>query len=102
MCQHGETKEVIIDGKSISIDSCIAEKIEAINLVDGFRTMGSCCGHGIYRPTIIIERSGVIYEYYSRTLIPRKRNFYRKDSNGIYYLPEVRTIRKAESDIGGD
>jgi hypothetical protein len=93
MCERGTTTEVIIDGKSISIDSCIAERVRTLNEMRGIKTLGSCCGHGIYPSTIICLEiySGDVFEGCGRTTtsIPRKRNFYRRDANGIYYLPEV-------------
>jgi hypothetical protein len=64
--------------------------VDSINKVGRFRTLGSCCGHDIYPPTIVVAGdSGIHLEYYTRKLIPRKRNFYRRDANGIYFLPEI-------------
>jgi hypothetical protein len=104
MCERGTTTEVIIDGKSISIDSCIAKEVKEINEnTNGcWKTLGSCCGHGIYPATIIVKGlSGTIFESFSHIPISRKRNFYRRDANGLYYLPEVKK-RVSDSDIGGD
>ena len=56
------------------------------------KTLASCCGHGIYDPTIVVkDKTGNIFEYYSSKLLgPRKRNrYYKKDNNGFYYIPEV-------------
>jgi len=89
MCQRGDTLEVIIDDKSISIDSCIAHKVNAINMVGLFKTLGSCCGHGKYPPTIVVkDQSGQTFEYHTRHPIQRMRRFYRKDADGHYFLPE--------------
>jgi hypothetical protein len=67
-------------------------KIEELNK-RGEKTLACCCGHGQYPATIIVPKKidgkDVGYELYSRTIIPRKRNFYKKDKKGFYYLPEV-------------
>ena len=53
-------------------------------------TLGSCCGHGRYPSTILIRYNSVaIVDLFTGKLIPRKRNFYRTDSDGYYYLPEI-------------
>ena len=94
MCQRGETKEVIIEGKSISIDSCIARDVRHINrrFKDSLITIGSCCGHGKYPPTIVVRglNTGKHIEFYTGREIPRKRNLYYKDDEGIFHLPEVK------------
>lgn len=90
MCERGTTEEVIIDGRSISIDSCIAEKVDSLNKGGTFKTLGCCCGHGIYPATIIARWKGWIVEYYTGVSICRKRNFYRRDASGVYFLPEVK------------
>ena len=91
MCERGNTEEVIIGGKSISIDSCIAEDVEAINKRPLLQTLGCCCGHGIYPSTVVVGFKGgcVTIEWYSGVLINRKRRFYQRDVNGMYFLPEV-------------
>jgi len=49
-----------------------------------------CCGHGRYPTTIVVKySSGRIREVLSETDIPRTRNFYKLDSEGFYYIPEV-------------
>ena len=71
------------------IDPCIRETINNLE-ISGVRVLGSCCGHDRYPHTIIVrDRDGPI-EYNTGTPIPRTRNFYRKDSQGVYYLPEVK------------
>lgn len=90
MCVWGTTQEVIIDGKSISIDSCIANEVAGINKRGILHTLGSCCGHDVYPATIIVRTcESQVVEYYTTKRIPRKRNFYRRDANGMYFLPEV-------------
>ena len=65
------------------IDSCM-EKI--------VKTLACCCGHGTYNPTIVIkDKKGHVFEFFSnKNLDFKKRNrYYKKDSDGIYYIPEV-------------
>lgn len=70
------------------IDPCMRSTISELQL-KGIKTLGSCCGHGIYGPTIIMEENGKHIEYLSGIVIPRKRRFYKRDANGVYYVPEV-------------
>ena len=70
------------------IDPTIKPEVDALQ-ARGIKTLASCCGHGKYPKTIVIERNGQNIEYFSGIVIPRKRRFYRKDSEGIYYIPEV-------------
>lgn len=82
---------------SFRIDPCMKEKLRIINYLLSFtgdKTIASCCGHGIYRKTILIQRkNGMIVEYYTQTIItnkPRKsKRYYKRDKNGIFYIPEV-------------
>lgn len=62
----------------------------------GFRFMvvACCCGHNKYPMTIIIRRhrdssNDEYYDLISGTTIPRTRNFYKKDKDGYYYIPEI-------------
>jgi hypothetical protein len=79
----------VIRGKKVRLDSCIREEVEDLNR-EGKVTVASCCGHGVYPPTILVrEKDGVIRLFYRTILIPRTRNFYRKDDRGFYYIPEL-------------
>ena len=77
------------------IDECISDLIENLNEV-GIKTLASCCGHGKYPATILIKATHLNFpiEIKSGILIPRKRNFYRKDDEGFYYIPESRKNKK--------
>jgi hypothetical protein len=56
----------------------------------GFKTVGSCCGHGIYPLTIVCRTvEGKYFELISGIDIPRTRNFYRLDKDGFYFIPEL-------------
>jgi len=52
-------------------------------------TLASCCGHGKYPETIVVKTIYGMFEWNSGVKIPRKKRFYIKDSEGIYYIPEV-------------
>lgn len=73
-----------------TVDKCIRNFIDVLNGT-GWNTVGCCCGHGKYPITIICKNklSGFVFDLVSGIEIPRKRRFYRKDKEGIYYLPEV-------------
>ena len=62
-----------------------------INETTKYKTLASCCGHGKYPMTIIVTRGyGNPIEWFSQIEIPRKRNFYKKDKQGYFYIPEVK------------
>ena len=78
------------------VDSCLCKLLEFINSTklsshNEIRTLGSCCGHGIYTMTIVVKDrySPHPYELLSGKDIPRTRNFYKRDKQGYYYIPEV-------------
>lgn len=79
------------------IDKCIRPLILWLN--HKHITVASCCGHGKYPMTIIVkegQRDGVnnkivFREIISQKIIPRTRRFYKRDKQGHYYIPEVRT-----------
>lgn len=87
------------DGKQFRVDSCIRDMIYLLN-VNGIQTAGSCVGHGRYPLSIIYRTShmGVetFHELISGVTIPRKRNFYVKDKDGFYYIPEALAILYAD------
>jgi len=45
MCEHGNTKTLIIKDKPVDIDSCIFSMVKMFN-ENGYETIASCCGHG--------------------------------------------------------
>ena len=86
-----------------NVDPCIKEDVEALNeLYNGkFKTLSSCCGHGRYHATIVVQntRSKSVFEWYSGVSLtsvyfngkPRKR-FYKKDGRrkgDHYFVPEA-------------
>lgn len=93
MCEHEEltfVKELGPHGRYI--DKCMVELIRDINKT-GLQTMACCCGHGKYRKTIIVTHpewtKGRAVELTLWMEIPRKRNYYKMDDEGYYYIPEV-------------
>lgn len=79
MCQPPQNKR---------IDKCMRELIESLNK-KGIKTLACCCGHGKYPITVISKIKGKNYELMSKTLIPRKKRFYKRDKQGRFHIPEV-------------
>lgn len=71
-------------------DVCMQKLCSLINETTNYKTLASCCGHGKYPMTIIVTRGyGNPIEWFSQIEIPRKRNFYKRDKQGYFYIPEV-------------
>lgn len=102
MCEQGTMAEVIINGKSISIDSCIAQQVKDLNerFKNTLISIGCCCGHGKYPPSIVVKElnTGRHYEFFSGIEITRRRNLYYRDQEGIFHLPEVSEIREISTE----
>jgi len=72
-------------------DICMSSVCWLINNKTGYKTLASCCGHGKYPITVIVsDGRGRILEWFSQIEIPRKRNFYKKDKQGVFFIPEVK------------
>jgi hypothetical protein len=90
------------------IDPCMKRFILFLNFYlepMNVKTVACCCGHGKYPMTILVkgkeykplhiknpfkkEEPEFIQEVFSGLIIPRTRKFYKKDSKGFYYIPEV-------------
>jgi hypothetical protein len=73
------------------IDPCMKYLIRNLNLsFNDLRTVACCCGHGKYPMTILVkDRFGNVYDLVSCEIINRKRRFYKRDSEGYYYIPET-------------
>jgi hypothetical protein len=76
---------------------------EPINLfqIMGYHTLACCCGHNLYPRTVVVEKNGLPYEFYSGQFIPRKKRFYRRDAQGIFFIPEVTAANSNELLNGG-
>jgi len=77
------------------IDPCARAAIILLNK-NGVKTVACCCGHSIFKPTIIVqESSGLFREIISGLIIPRKKRFYFRDKQtGVLYIPEVEDHQK--------
>ena len=85
------------------IDKCMFNLIEKLKnhlYEDDVSVVACCCGHGKYPMSIIVREevyingihsSFIIKDWMSGKEIPRKRKFYKKDSEGYYYIPEVKS-----------
>ena len=86
------------------IDPCIQAEVKLINnKLKDMSTIGktilSCCGHGKYHKTILIYLQvtdglkvyPLVFDNISHVILSRerKRTYYRKDSEGYYYIPQV-------------
>lgn len=82
------------------IDKCMERLIKELKTLyeivklefgDDKRVVACCCGHGKYPMTIVVwdKDEEEVYDLISGETIPRKRRFYRKDSRGYYFIPEV-------------
>jgi hypothetical protein len=77
------------DQETFRVDPCIRHFIRIMRDI-GFKTVGACCGHGVYPLTVICQTSeGKYFELISGIDISRTRKFYKMDSNGYYYIPEL-------------
>jgi hypothetical protein len=74
--------------RHLRLDSCMADLISGMNK-HRKETLACCCGHGKYQKTVVYKSSMKIYELFSGIRIPRKKRFYSRDRQGIYYIPEV-------------
>lgn len=102
MCQkRNSVEEIIIHEKrlkKIRVDKCIRNLIKSLTN-HGYNTVACCCGHGLYPITIVCKEKNILrkYDYFeliSDIEIPRTRNFYKKDTKGYYYIPEVKGSEK--------
>ncbi|MBE3128839.1 MAG: hypothetical protein IMZ60_04080 [Actinobacteria bacterium] len=87
------------------IDKCMRKEIKEFNraiellapyLENKLKIVACCCGHGKYPKTIVLKEGpnskdeiAGYFEHFSDANIPRNRNFYKKDAEGYYYIPEV-------------
>lgn len=58
----------------------------------GIKTLGCCCGHSKYQRTVVTKIGNDNIEYFTGIVIPRKTRFYKRDKNGIFYIPEVEAM----------
>ena len=84
MCQKNK-------GLHNKIDKCMKPLINWFNEQDYF-TIASCCGHSVYPMTIVVKfmvnGKPRYLEILSGIEIKRTRNFYKRDKEGYYFIPE--------------
>jgi len=86
-----------LKGCGRKIDKCMRRLIDFINTHPNVKTLASCCGHGRYNMSIIIEyRTGMdgnwiwkVKELCSGVELPKRTKYYKKDADGFYYIPEL-------------
>lgn len=89
-------------GPANKIDPCLVDELERIKKTfprfkEKFKDIMSCCGHGKYKKTFVVQNrySKYYFEWFSDTsLTTTKREnsrkpFYKSDKEGYYYIPEV-------------
>lgn len=78
------------------IDPCLRPLIKWLNK-EGHETVASCCGHGKYPMTIVVEiywaEKTKFVEVLSGITIHRKKKFYKKDKKGFYFIPETVEVK---------
>lgn len=78
------------------IDPCMKILIKSLNqfLRKDVKILACCCGHGKYPMTIVCEsqRMSQPFEIVSNKFIPRKKKFYKRDKQRVYYIPEVQNV----------
>lgn len=71
------------------IDPCMREIVSNLQRA-GPNTLASCCGHGKNHKTVIVRTvDGRNVDYYSGVVVPRKKRFYVRDQQGMFFIPEV-------------
>ncbi len=76
------------------IDKCMVKLTRFINDNSTHETLACCCGHGKYPMTVVVRHEydfddRKIFELISGVEIKRTRNFYKRDKQGYYFIPEV-------------
>jgi hypothetical protein len=75
-----------------SIDPCMRNLIYFVKEIAHYETFACCCGHSKYPMTIVVKSKvdGRPIEILTKTPILRKKRFYKRDKQGVYYIPEVK------------
>jgi len=76
------------------IDPCMREFMKTLNIMletCSFSIVACCCGHRKYPMTIVVKdyAMGKVFDLVSSKTIHRKKKFYKRDKQGVYYIPEV-------------
>src|SRR3990167_8392052 len=84
--------EFVNNTKHCRIDKCMKVYVDFINKTSLAKTLYCCCGHGKYKRTMIVKlnlKGNPIMEIFSGIYLPKRRNYYKKDKQGRYFIPEV-------------
>lgn len=84
------------------IDPCLKPLLKWLKSCD-YEVVASCCGHSVYPMTIVVRGTTInelegFSELFSGKVIPRTRNFYKRDKEGYYYIPEVINSKEKKKD----
>jgi hypothetical protein len=98
-------EKIISKGSAKNIDPCLVEELEQIKnefprFREKFKSLLSCCGHGKYKKTWVVQNKGskVAFDWFSRVkLTGTKRSdsrapYYERDDEGHYFIPEVQEL----------
>ncbi len=101
-------EKIILKGCARGIDPCLVDEIERIkntfpNFKRKFIDIMSCCGHGKYDKTFVVQNrsSDAYFDWFSGiSLSATKRSnsrapFYHRDDAGHYYIPEINREKKS-------
>ncbi len=73
------------------IDPCMKWLIHHLNN-NGIKTLSSCCGHGKYPMSLVVQYGECKLEIFSYKVMVREKKFYKKDKQGVYYIPETTSL----------
>ncbi len=91
MCNKRSSERIPVMAYSgeIRVDKCMRPIIDFLWHKD-IHTVACCCGHGKYPMTILVRHdNGEVTEIISGRNIPRTRNFYKRNKQGFYFIPET-------------
>jgi hypothetical protein len=84
------------------IDPCMREKIKEMQVI-GYDILACCCGHGKYPQTVVfLDTDEIIKAEVGNkwvTIPSRKKRFYKRDSNGFFFIPEVQSVVDKPSEV---
>jgi hypothetical protein len=90
------------------IDPCLRKDIAFLQGF-GFKTLACCCGHGKYSRTLVYEnglgerfaaiipKNLPVYLLQGMIKMPRKKRFYKRDSNGVFFIPEFEQLNSQQT-----
>ncbi len=80
------------------IDPCMREFIDSLRRL-GIKTLSCCCGHGKYKMSVVVNfgfSKLLPVEIFSGIELFRKKKFYKRDKQGVYYIPECVNAKQGE------